>query len=144
MATDLAALDEAIVLLREGRPVVVGSRRHGRSVVQGYAVPLRRLGAIAFNRAVRDLVGGIADTQCGFKLFTREAAEAVFPHVTVDGWAFDIEALVIARRRGLRIHELPIEWHYRAQSQVSPVRDSFLMARDVMRVRMNALRGRYD
>src|SRR5690606_15060319 len=66
MATDRAALDEAIVLLREGRAVVVGSRRHGRSVVEAYSLPLRRLGAITFNGIVRDLVGGIADTQCGF------------------------------------------------------------------------------
>ncbi len=98
----------------------------------------------AFNRFVqRTAVAGIADTQCGFKLFTREAAEAIFSKTTIDGWAFDIEVLVIARLLGLRIHELPIEWHYRDRSQVSPVKDAFRMARDVLRIRAKAMRGGY-
>jgi dolichyl-phosphate beta-glucosyltransferase len=98
-----------------------------------------------FNRLVRATVlTDLSDTQCGFKMFTRAAVEAIFPYVTIEGWAFDIEALVIARRRNLRIIELPIEWHYRDRSQVSPLRDPLLMARDVLKIRANAVRGRYD
>jgi glycosyltransferase involved in cell wall biosynthesis len=98
----------------------------------------------AFNRLVRGaLLPGIADTQCGFKLFSGEAADAVFRHVTIDGWAFDIEALFIARRLGFTVREIPIEWHYGEYSRVSPVRDAILMARDVARIRLNAARGRY-
>ena len=98
----------------------------------------------AFNRLVRSaLLLDIDDTQCGFKLFSGPAASAVFRQLTIEGWAFDIEALFVARRLGLRIRELPIEWHYREHSGVSPVRDAILMARDVARVRVNAACGKY-
>lgn len=123
---------DIVIGSREG----TGSRRFGEP---GYRHHMGR----AFNAFVQRMaVPGIADTQCGFKLFTREAAEAIFPKVTIDGWAFDIEVLVIARQLGLRIHELPIEWHYRDRSQVSPVRDAFRMARDVLRIRARALKGK--
>jgi glycosyltransferase involved in cell wall biosynthesis len=105
----------------------------------------RHLMGRVFNGIVR-LAGlsGIDDTQCGFKLFTAEAAQATFSRLTIDGWAFDIEALVIARRRGLRVREVPIEWHYRELSRVRPVVDALRMTRDVLRIRMNALRGLYE
>jgi dolichyl-phosphate beta-glucosyltransferase len=98
----------------------------------------------AFNWLVRSsgLAGG-QDTQCGFKMFTAEAVQAIFPWTRIEGWAMDIEVLYIAKIRGLRVEEIPIEWHYRDRSQVSPVADSLRMARDVARIRLNALRGLY-
>jgi dolichyl-phosphate beta-glucosyltransferase len=77
-------------------------------------------------------------------MFTAGAVETIFPFVTIDGWTFDVEALLIARRRNLRIVEIPIEWHYRDRSQVSPLRDSLVMARDVLKIRGNAAGGKYD
>lgn len=124
--------------------IVIGSREGLGARRVGEPAYRHRMGRM-FNALVRGAaVPDVNDTQCGFKMFTREAAEAVFPFVTIEGWAFDIETLVIARRRGLRIHEMPIEWHYRDRSQVSPIRDSIRMARDVLRIRANAARGRYD
>lgn len=118
---------------REG----AGARRVGEP---GYRHVMGR----GFNRLVRGaLLPDLEDTQCGFKLFSGAAVDAVFGQLTIDGWAFDIEALFVARRLGLRIREIPIEWHYREQSKVSPVRDAILMARDVARVRLNAARGKY-
>ena len=104
----------------------------------------RHLAGRAFNYLVQRLmVPGIEDTQCGFKMFTARAVETIFPLVRVDGWAFDIEALFIARARGLRIVEVPIEWHYRAESQVSMLRDSIGMVRELLRIRARAARGAY-
>jgi glycosyltransferase involved in cell wall biosynthesis len=98
-----------------------------------------------FNLLVRvSGLSGIQDTQCGFKMFSARAAEAIVPKLTLDGWAIDIEMLVIAAKQGLRVREVPIEWHYRERSRVSPVRDSLRMSRDVLRIRRNALLGRYD
>ena len=98
-----------------------------------------------FNAVVKTgAVTGIDDTQCGFKLFSGDAANRVFSRVSVEGWAFDVEALTIAKRSGLRILVLPIEWHYGELSRVSIVRDSFRMIRDVWRIRLNAARGQYD
>jgi dolichyl-phosphate beta-glucosyltransferase len=127
------AADIAIAT-REGE----GARRVGEP---GHRHLLGRV----FNFLVRTTVlGDLSDTQCGIKLFTARAVETIFPLVSIDGWAFDIEVLVIARRHGLRIAELPIEWHYRDRSQVSPLRDPFGMARDVLRIRANAARGQYE
>lgn len=98
-----------------------------------------------FNALVRAAaLPGLNDTQCGFKLFTARAVEAIFPRTTVPGWAFDVEVLVIARKRGLRVREVPIEWHYRELSRVSAFRDSLRMLRDIARIKANALRGVYD
>ena len=97
-----------------------------------------------FNRVVQQLtLPGIEDSQCGFKMFTARAVRAIFPLVTIDGWAFDVEALTIARAQGLRIVEVPIEWHYRSESQVSMVRDTIGMLMELTRIRLRALRGAY-
>jgi dolichyl-phosphate beta-glucosyltransferase len=105
----------------------------------------RHLAGRVFNAFVRwMLVPGVQDTQCGFKMFTAQAAEAIFPHVTVEGWAFDIEALFIARRKGLRIREVPIEWHYREESRVRMLRDGVGMFGELLRMRARAARGAYD
>jgi dolichyl-phosphate beta-glucosyltransferase len=114
-----------------------GARRVGEPLV-------RHLAGRLFNFAVQRLsVSGIEDTQCGFKMFTAAAVEAIFPLVRVDGWAFDIEVLCIARTRGLRIVEVPIEWHYRRASQVSLLRDGVGMFRELIRIGARARRGEY-
>lgn len=96
-----------------------------------------------FNWAIQLLaVPGISDTQCGFKMFTAAAADVIFPRVTLDGWAFDVEVLAIARALGLRIVQLPIEWHHRPESQVSVTRDAWPMLVDVWRVGVRMRRGR--
>jgi dolichyl-phosphate beta-glucosyltransferase len=137
-------LDRFLALVPSQFDIVIGSREGVGAQRVGEPGYRHRMGRI-FNSLVRQAaVPGINDTQCGFKMFTGAAADAVFSRVTIEGWAFDIEALVVARHLGLRVHELPIEWHYREQSQVSPIRDSFLMARDVMKIRANTARGRYD
>jgi dolichyl-phosphate beta-glucosyltransferase len=118
---------------REG----AGARRIGEPLV-------RHLAGRAFNFAVqRLLVPGLNDTQCGFKMFTAAAANAIFPHVTVAGWAFDIEVMYIARRRGLAIREVPIEWHYRRESRVRMLRDGVRMFGELARLRLRAWRGAY-
>lgn len=123
--------------------VAIGSREgHGARRI---GEPLsRHLAGRVFNFAVQQLmVPGIDDTQCGFKMFTAAAAASIFPLVTVDGWAFDIEVLYIARMQGLRVVEVPIEWHYRRESQLSLARDGARMLGDLLRIRARAARGEY-
>jgi dolichyl-phosphate beta-glucosyltransferase len=118
---------------REG----VGARRVGEPL-------MRHVAGRIFNYAVQRLmVPGINDTQCGFKMFTAAAVETIFPRVTVDGWAFDIEVLTIARAWGMTIVEVPIEWHYRRESQLSLVRDGVRMFLELLRIRARALGGAY-
>lgn len=104
----------------------------------------RHLAGRLFNLFVRvAAVPGVQDTQCGFKCFTAEAARALFALQRLQGFAFDVEVLFLARRMGMRVVEVPIEWRYRAESKVSPVRHALGMARDVLRVRWSAWRGAY-
>lgn len=118
---------------REGK----GARRVGEPLY-------RHLMGRLFNGVVQQLaLPGIEDSQCGFKMFTAEAVRAIFPLVTIDGWAFDVEVLTIAREHRLRIVEIPIEWHYRNESQVSMIRDGVGMLRELARIRLRALRGVY-
>lgn len=105
----------------------------------------RHLMGRVFNWIVRLLaIPGIQDTQCGFKVFRRQVAHEVFPLQTIDGWGFDVEVLFIALRRGYRLVEVPITWHYRPQTKISPLRDSINMFSEVLRVRVNGWRGVYD
>lgn len=105
----------------------------------------RHLMGRVFNLIVRVLaIPRIQDTQCGFKVFRREVAQVVFPLQTIDGWGFDVEVLFIALKHGYDLVEVPIIWYYRPQSRISPIRDSFSMVLEVLKVRWNGLRGRYD
>jgi dolichyl-phosphate beta-glucosyltransferase len=122
--------------------VAIGSREGAGARRVGE--PWRRhLTGRAFNWAIQAIaIRGIKDTQCGFKMFTAEAAERVFSNATLDGWAFDVEALAIARALGYRIVEVPIEWHHRPESQVSVTRDAWRMLADVWHVRARVRNGK--
>ncbi|KAJ2721676.1 dolichyl-phosphate beta-glucosyltransferase [Coemansia sp. Benny D115] len=86
-------------------------------------------------------VRGVRDTQCGFKLFSREAARLVFPKMHVERFIFDIEILLLARYQNIPIVEVPVNWHEVAGSKMSIVRDSIQMALDLLAVRLNYMMG---
>lgn len=97
-----------------------------------------------FNTIVRAVaVRGINDTQCGFKCFTAEAAQQLFPRQRVGGFGFDLEILFLAQRRGMRIVEVPIDWYHQADSKVRPVQHTLSMLAETASVRWNYWRGRY-
>ncbi|REE98511.1 glycosyltransferase [Thermomonospora umbrina] len=135
MATDLAALDGVLDLLAGGRSVVVGSRRHARSVVEGYGQPLRRIGALAFNLAIRDLAGGVPDTQCGFKFFAGPLARDAVADLRTTGFTFDVELLLHCVRRGAEITDVPVEWRDMPGTTFSMRRHSVGVLRDLLRIR---------
>lgn len=126
-----------------GCEVVIASREAPGAV--RYDEPeVRHLGGRLVNLVIRLLaLPGLQDTQCGFKLFTAEAAEDLFRIQRLPGWSFDIEILYVARLRGYRVHELPIPWYYRAESKVRPVQDALRMVWDILAIRWNAARGAY-
>ena len=104
--------------------VLVGSRRHPQSVIKIRQPWLRERAGRLFNIVLR-LSGAtrLADTQCGFKAFRREAARAIFPLIEQDGFGFDVEAIVLAEALGFKILELPVDWADAAGSKVRPLRD---------------------
>jgi dolichyl-phosphate beta-glucosyltransferase len=121
-------------------PVAIGSRPAGWAT----GPPARRLASRLFNRAIQALLGlPFGDTQCGLKGFRRQAALAVFGRSRLDGFAFDVEVLFLARRLGLRVSEVPVRAEVRDGSKVQLVVDALGMLGDVLRVRRWAMTGGY-
>jgi glycosyltransferase involved in cell wall biosynthesis len=97
------------------------------------------------NRVIqKSLVPGVRDTQCGFKAFTAEAARDLFRYARIDGWAFDLEILALARRRGVSIAEVGVEWKDDGRSRVNPLKDMWKVIREALTIRRNLRRGVYE
>jgi dolichyl-phosphate beta-glucosyltransferase len=92
----------------------------------------------------RSLVPGIRDTQCGFKAFTAEAARNLFSSATINGWAFDLEILALARRRGFAIEEVGVEWKDDKRSRINPLKDMWKVIREALTIRRNIKSGLYN
>jgi dolichyl-phosphate beta-glucosyltransferase len=124
--------------------VIIGSRALRRSLITKHQPWYRELIGKIFNKIVRVLaVRGIHDTQCGFKFFSRKAAMDIFPKLTIDGFGFDVEALMLARKLGYEIKELPVVWENDERSKVSPIKHSVKMFFEVMKIRWNMVTGKY-
>jgi dolichyl-phosphate beta-glucosyltransferase len=107
--------------------------------------PYRHYTGRVFSLAVKLLIlRGFEDTQCGFKCFRDAAAKDLFSRQRFNGWSFDVEVLYLARRRGYRIREVPISWHYQTDSRIRLLDDSLRMFFDLLRIRWNGMRGVYD
>jgi len=91
----------------------------------------------------RSLVPGVRDTQCGFKAFTAEVARDLFGRGQIDGWAFDLEILALARHAGYAIAEVGIEWTDDRRSRVNPLKDLWKVIREAMTIRKNLRHGVY-
>jgi dolichyl-phosphate beta-glucosyltransferase len=111
---------DAVCMIEAGADVVVGYRLSANGRDDGAGQPaVRRLLSLAFKRMQRRMIGlSIRDTQCPFKLFTREAAAHAIPRCTSDGWGFDVEVLLVAAHAGFRIQEIPVQWQFVGGSTV--------------------------
>lgn len=126
--------------LERGADIVIASRYLGDAVEIGAPSRWRRPMSRAFNRLVREVaLPGVSDSQCGFKAFRAAAARDVFGALTTEGFAFDVELLVLARERAYRVVELPVTCVYYSQTSVRRVFDSLSMLRQLATI---ALRHR--
>jgi glycosyltransferase involved in cell wall biosynthesis len=146
--SDLSApIEEAerlFAAIAEGADIAIGSRWL-ESSRQTHRQPFyRQFFGRCFNAVTRAVMGlPFADTQCGIKAFTRDAAQTVFQLQTIERWGFDPEILFIALKRGLRVVEVPVSWAHDERSRVSYLKDGLKMLEDIAVIRWNALRGRY-
>lgn len=125
--------------------VVIASRALKESKVK--ALQSRKLLGRSFNFLVNLFaVPGIKDTQCGFKLFRRDAAKKIFSKQLINGWAFDVEVLFLAKKLGFKIKEVPIRWQHFEHDEagtISPPRQVFKMFREILGIRWNSITGKY-
>jgi dolichyl-phosphate beta-glucosyltransferase len=154
LSTPIHFADRLLSELERGADIAIGSRE-GEGAQRHEEPAYRHLMGRVFNTVVRLLaVPGINDTQCGFKAFKAAVAHDIFSSArlydkdrTITGprvTGFDVEILFVARKHGYRIVEVPVEWTHVSGSKVAPVSDSVRMFADVVRVRYNAIRGRYS
>jgi glycosyltransferase involved in cell wall biosynthesis len=147
--SDLSApIEEAerlFAAIDAGAQIAIGSRwlESGR---QTHRQPLyRQFFGRCFNAVTRAVMRlPFADTQCGLKAFTREAAQTVFRLQTIERWGFDPEILLIALKRGYRVVEVPVSWAHDERTRMSYLRDGIRMLQEIAQIRWNALTGRYN
>lgn len=150
-ATPINQIDLFFPYFGEGYDVVLGSRDTTRRGAPFTRIAMAR-GFMLLRNLILDL--GIKDTQCGFKAFTKDAARKIFSRLKVfnlSSWAngstvtagFDVELIYIAKILGLKIAEVPVEWHYQETRNVSPIKDSLEGLIDLVKIRINSMKGIY-
>jgi glycosyltransferase involved in cell wall biosynthesis len=144
---DLSApIEEADKLLAAlaSADIAIGSRAVDRQLIEMHQSAGREMAGRVFNAVVRLMTGvPFLDTQCGFKAFRMEPARLIFEQQRIEDFGFDPELLFLARRHGLTAVEVPVRWAHDPGSKIRMGRDSLRMFWDLVKVRWNALRGRY-
>jgi dolichyl-phosphate beta-glucosyltransferase len=144
-ATPFAEIARLEAALEAGADVAIGSRALHAQGVRVKAKLYRHLIGRTFHWLVESLtVKDVKDTQCGFKLFRATVAHDLFSRMRMNGFSFDVEVLVMAKRRGYRIAEVPVNWTHQPGSKVRLTVDSLHMAADLVRIRALCMRGEYE
>jgi len=145
LSAPIVEAERLFAAIDAGADIAIGSRwlESGR---QTHRQPLyRQFFGRCFNAVCRMVMRlPFADTQCGFKAFTRDAAQTVFQLQTIERWGFDPEILFIALKRGYTIKEVPVSWAHDARTRMSYLRDGVQMLKELVIVRWNALTGHYS
>ena len=142
-STPIEQFDRLMEKIDAGYDVVVGSRAAAGAAVSGKSA-LRKVLSRGLHVVVSVGFGiEIADTQCGFKLFTAPAARSLFNLQVVDGFSFDLEVIYLAGRLGLRTAEVPVEWIDAPGSTVDAAKVSLQFVADLVKIKVHDLRGGY-
>jgi glycosyltransferase involved in cell wall biosynthesis len=138
---------EAVKLIgaiNQGAEVAFGSRWLLAETQTKRQSRLRQFVGRAYNLLLRVALGlPYKDTQCGFKAFTRKAAEVIFTRQQIEGWGFDPEILFIARKFGLTLQEVAVEWANDDRSKINPITDGVKMFWELLRIRYYGMTGQY-
>ncbi len=150
-ATPIYEIEKILPKFDDGFDIVIGSRSGRKG-----APLIRKLMALAFSLFRNVLLGlPFSDTQCGFKAFNRNAINGIFPKLLED-WekhtdssaavnaGFDVETLFIAKKKNLKIAEVPVEWTHVGTERVQIIKDSLDAVKDVLRIKVNDLSGKYN
>ena len=138
--TPFAEVDKLLPWLEQGWDVVVGSRAAEGAQLEARRPLHRRLGSFGFSLVLRVLldVGGVRDTQCGFKFFRGDVARDLFGRQRIDGYMFDAEVLHLAARAGHRIKEVGVRWRDDGDTRLDLVSGNWRNLRDILRIRFGS------
>ncbi len=144
-STPIEETQTLLTRLQDGYDVAIGSRGLADSKVEIHQAWAREVMGKVFNRILKTLLPlNFMDTQCGFKIFNRKAVDLILPRMRIDGFAFDVEMLIISQVNQLRITEVPVIWRNILDSRVHPIRNSLEMLRDVIRIRYGLSQNLYS
>lgn len=145
LSTPIEEADKLFAALRnQGYDGAIGSRAVDRSLIEVHQSAIREQAGIFFNRMVRWILGiGFSDTQCGFKAFRAARARIIFEQQRAERFGFDPEILFLAKRHGLRVAEVPVRWSHDSATKVNVLSDGFHMFLELLRIRWDAVLGRY-
>jgi glycosyltransferase involved in cell wall biosynthesis len=145
LSSPIEEADKLFAALNNGADVAIGSRWL-RAELQTQRQSLhRQLFGRIFNLLLRIVLAlPYHDTQCGFKAFTRRAADAIFPFQRIERWGFDPELLFLARKFGMKVEEVPVHWAHAEGTRINPLRDGARMFVEMLRIRWYSLTGKYD
>lgn len=143
LSTPIEELERLVAAVQAGADVAIGSRKMAGAVIEERQPWLREAMGRVFTWLSQRFVVDVSDVTCGFKLFRREAAHAVFSQVTLDDWSFDAEALFLTRYLGYELVEVPVRWRDATGTKVRRGRDAVQSALGLARVVANRARGRY-
>ena len=143
-STHITEVEKLLTVAEKNVPVAIGSRYMDSDSIKirqpWYRVWLSRVG----NQMIQlVLLPGVRDTQCGFKLFQRDAARNIARLLTMDRFSFDMELLVIAKRLGYEIQEVPVNWYDTPGTRLRPIRSALRTLADLLKIKYNVVRGRY-
>ena len=137
LCVPFSEIGKGLALLEAGADVAIGSRKLAGSQVVEQQAGYRRMGSALFGALVRNWMGlRYSDTQCGFKLFTATAAQRLFSAARINGFMFDAETLLNARKFGLTVREFPVEWRADPDSRYKPLAGSFRNLMELVRIQL--------
>ena len=144
LSSPISEAQKLFAALEKGADVAIGSRWLDPSLQFQRQSLKRQLMSRAYNLFIRAvLTFPYRDTQCGFKAFTRRAAEVIFPLQRINRWGFDAEILYLAHHHKLKVAEVAVTWGHDERSKIHPWRDGFYMGLDTLQVRWHSLTGGY-
>lgn len=153
-ATPIEETDKLLPYFNEGYDVVIGSRKSHRQGAPWTRILMAK--GMIFLRTFLVGLNGVSDTQCGFKIFKREAAQKIFKKISLlhnnfkkvlgsnVSAGFDVELLYVAQNLRYKIKEVPVNWLYVETRRVNPIKDSIKGFVDLLRIKLKALRGEYN
>lgn len=144
LSTSLDALPEFLAEIERGADLAIGSRKTANATITRHQPLLRESLGKVFTWIVRRLIADVSDATCGLKAFRRDVGVDLFAHARIDDWSFDAEILLLARKRGYRVVELPVNWQDRDGTKVQLLRDVFGSLAGIAKILRNDRMGRYD
>lgn len=145
LSTPIEELDKMLLWIEKGYDIVIGLRALPQSIIEGHQPWYRQTMGKIFNLLVRTFIlKGFKDTQCGFKCFKRGTALKVFNLQKINGFAFDVEILYIAKKVGLKIKDVPVRWVNSPESKVHIIKGPLSMLMELFKIRFFDWKGYYS